>query len=161
MAYIDSTLMPGEHVVKRTQLHWIVFAPCAVAMFPASAFLTLAMMAPPTDEARVPLLGAGVLTVLIALFIAISAFIKFKTSEFAVTNKRVIIKVGFIARNSLEVLLTKAESIQVDQSVTGRMLGYGSIVVTGTGGSRDPYHQIDSPLEFRRAVQEQIAAAQE
>jgi len=54
---------------------------------------------------------------------------------------------------SVELLLNKIEAIAVDQSLVGRMFGYGNIVVTGSGGTREAFSQIQSPLEFRRAVQ--------
>lgn len=74
------------------------------------------------------------------------------TSEFAVTNRRVIIKVGLIARRTVEVNLTKVESIIVDQGVIGRVLGYGTIFVVGTGGTRERFEGISNPLSFRQAV---------
>ena len=77
-------------------------------------------------------------------------------SEFGVTNKRVIGKVGFIRRSSTELLLTRVEGIQVRQSIMGRMLGYGSVTISGTGGLKEPFHKISNPLELRRVVQEQI-----
>ena len=101
----------------------------------------------------------GVLFFLIAAIMGISSTITYKTSEFAVTSKRLVVKVGFIRTNSLEVLLNKVESIRVNQDILGRILGYGSITVSGTGGTREPFHKIDSPSEFRRQAQEQIAVA--
>lgn len=74
------------------------------------------------------------------------------TSEFAVTNRRVIIKVGLIARRTVEVNLAKVESIIVDQGVIGRVLGYGTIFVVGTGGTRERFEAIANPLGFRQAV---------
>jgi uncharacterized membrane protein YdbT with pleckstrin-like domain len=71
------------------------------------------------------------------------------------------VRVGFIHRNSLEVLLNKVEGIQVNQGILGRILGFGSITVSGTGGTKDPFHKIDAPLEFRKKAQEQIASVQD
>ena len=87
--------------------------------------------------------------------------VDYLTSEFGLTNKRVMVKVGFIRRNSLEVMLAKVEGIQVSQGILGRILNFGSIVVSGTGGSKDPYHKISSPFEFRKKVLEQIILEQE
>jgi len=75
------------------------------------------------------------------------------TCEFGVTNKRVIIKTGIIRRKTLEVILQKVESIEVDQSVPGRILGYGTLVITGSGGTNKPYTNIAKPLHFRSHVQ--------
>ncbi len=81
------------------------------------------------------------------------AFIKRQSSDFAVTNKRVMMKSGVMTTRSVELLLNKIEAIAVDQSLLGRMFGYGNIVVTGSGGTREAFSHIQSPLEFRRAVQ--------
>ncbi len=71
------------------------------------------------------------------------------------TTRRVLIKVGVLRRRSLELLLSKVESIGVDQGIVGRLLGYGTIIVTGTGGTKEPFRMIAAPLEFRRMVQQQ------
>lgn len=76
------------------------------------------------------------------------------TSEFAITNKRIIIKVGLISRRTLEMNLNKIESVNVDQGILGRILGYGTIVVIGTGGTREPFASISNPIEFRKRFQE-------
>jgi uncharacterized membrane protein YdbT with pleckstrin-like domain len=77
------------------------------------------------------------------------------TSEYAVTNKRVIIKVGLIRRRTVEMNISKIESINVDQSILGRILGYGDIVIVGTGGTRESFETLASPTQFRRKFQEQ------
>ena len=82
--------------------------------------------------------------------------IEYWTSEFAITNKRVIVKEGLIYRDTLELNLQRVESVSVDQSLMGRMLGYGTITIIGTGGTREMFHRIAHPLEFRKAVQEQL-----
>jgi len=90
-----------------------------------------------------------------ALFtLFLSPVIERATSEFAVTSRRVIIKVGLISRRTVELKLEKIESIGVDQSILGRIFGYGTIVVNGTGGTHEPFRGIARPLEFRKAVNE-------
>ena len=150
MSYIDRHLMLGERVVYRTTLHWIVFLPSATALLAAMIFLTL------TQEVR----ALGWVFVGVAVVTGISAFVSYYSSEFGVTNKRVWVKLGLIQRSSFETLLTKVEGMQVEQSIWGRILGYGSIVVTGTGGSKERFHKIDNPLEFRTKVSEQVEALQ-
>lgn len=81
-------------------------------------------------------------------------YIRRTTIEFAITNKRVIIKIGLISRRTLEMNLSKIESVNVSQSILARILGYGSIVVIGTGGTREVFHDIAAPLIFRRKFQE-------
>ena len=87
--------------------------------------------------------------------LTIAAWIRKSSNEFVITNKRLIIKTGFIARDSVELNLDKVESIQIDQSVWARMLGYGTITVHGTGVTNARYTLVSDPLEFRRKFQEQ------
>src|SRR5262249_42591338 len=83
--------------------------------------------------------------------------IEYWTSEFAITSKRVIVKEGLIYRDTLELNLQRVESVSVDQSLIGRLFGYGTITIIGTGGTRETFHRIAHPLEFRKAVQEQLS----
>jgi uncharacterized membrane protein YdbT with pleckstrin-like domain len=80
------------------------------------------------------------------------------STEMAVTNHRVIIKVGLVGRRTVELLLSKVESIEVKETGLGRMLGYGTIVVIGTGGTPEPFYRVAHPLDFRSKVQQQIEA---
>jgi uncharacterized membrane protein YdbT with pleckstrin-like domain len=152
MSYIEDNLMVGENILYRARLHWVVFVWPVIWFIVAIAFFRRG------SEAAAA--AAGAVFMLIAIAKATSSFIVFSTSEFAVTNQRVIAKVGFIRRNSIEIFLGKIEAIQVNQDVLGRILGYGSITVSGTGGTRDPFYNISDPLELRRRIQEQIAIAQ-
>lgn len=90
---------------------------------------------------------------LFTLFIA--PLIAYLTSEFAITNKRIIIKTGFISRNTFEMNLSKIESINVNQSIPARILGYGTIVIMGTGSTREPFDRIKDPMTFRKRFLEQ------
>jgi uncharacterized membrane protein YdbT with pleckstrin-like domain len=141
MSYVDKSLIPGESVVFRTRLHWIIFAWPVVF-----ALITIAALYLRYKRAAEVL---GVVTLI--LFLA--RYFVYTASEFAVTNKRVIVKVGVLQRRTLEILLTKVEAIAVTQSIAGQIFGCGTIMVTGTGGTREPFSNIRSPLEFRRAVQ--------
>jgi len=88
------------------------------------------------------------------LTLFISPLIDYHTSEFAITSKRIIIKVGLIRRRTMELNIPKVESVHVDQSILGRILGYGSISIVGTGGSRETFNKISKPLDFRKAFQQ-------
>ncbi len=147
MGYVENNLMNGENVVYRAKLHWIIFA------FPVFWFL-LSLVFFINEKGTA---GFGGFFLFIAILTGIVAFINFKTSEFTVTNKRVIVKLGFIRRQSLEVLLNKVEGITVNQGIFGRILDYGTISVNGTGGTKNFSYKISAPLEFRKQVQEQIA----
>jgi len=148
MGYVKDNLMTGEQLVYQTSLHWLMyFWPIVLAIVGVILLLT------------VPPLGLIVL-VLAGLFGGV-VFIAVHNAEFAVTNKRVIMKTGWLNRRSLELLLSKIESIAVDQGLGGKVWGYGTIVVSGTGGSHEPFTNIDDPFEFRKQVQEQIARVQD
>jgi len=151
MSYIEQNLMNGESVLYQGRLHWVVF------LWPAIIFIIAIMFYATGGEGAV----IGVLLIFTAMITGVISFIKYTTSEFGITNKRVIVKVGFISRNSLEVLLNKVEGIQVNQDILGRMLDYGSITISGTGGTKDPFHKIEAPFEFRKKAQEQIATIQD
>jgi uncharacterized membrane protein YdbT with pleckstrin-like domain len=99
----------------------------------------------------------GCILILVGEVPLIRALINRRAAEFAITNKRVIFKEGFIYRRTAEMFLSKIESVGADQTILGRILGYGSIVLRGTGGSTEPFEKIALPLEFRRQIQEQIA----
>jgi len=153
MSYVDENLLPGERVVYRAHLHPIIYAgPFAIALAGA-ALLVFALM-----RGDMPLLlWAAAAVLLVAAILATIQFVHSSSSEFAVTNRRVVIKVGVIRRHTLELLLQKVEGIGVDQTVLGRMLNLGSIVVIGTGGSKEEFAKIANPLEFRHQVQAQTA----
>lgn len=149
MGYVDNNLMAGEQVAYRTKLHWIVF-------FWPIALLIISFLISGPEVANL-----RIIMFISAMVWGMITFITYKSSEFAVTNKRVLIKTGFIRRNTIETLLPKVEGVQVDQGIFGRILNYGTIKVTGTGGTSSPFHKIDEPLEFRKKVQEQISAPQQ
>ena len=153
MSYIDSNLLDGEHVVFRTRLHWLLFMGpvlfIVIVLLPAAWLLSSGtwFLASGTwgGYAWVPIaLGALIL---------VATFIKRQSSDFAVTNKRVMMKVGVFHTRSIELLLNKIEAIAVEQPLLGRIFGYGDIVITGSGGTKEAFSKIQSPLEFRRAVQ--------
>jgi uncharacterized membrane protein YdbT with pleckstrin-like domain len=143
MSYVDKSLLPDERVTYRTHLHKIIFVwPAVVALFAVTLLLVGSWLA-----------GVGTLLLVAAIISELGIWVRYTTSEFAVTNRRVIIKVGLLSRRTLEMMLSKIEAVAVDQGIGGRIFGYGTITVTGTGGTNEPFKQIAGPLEFRRAVQ--------
>ena len=163
MSYIDASLIPGEKVVYQTRLHWIVMlGHILVALFvlgaPAAILLFYARKEQAETSAQnvhVMLVAAGVLLVS-GVVVIIAGLVRRNATEMAVTTRRVVIKTGLAARKTIEMLLNKVESVEVRESATGRMLGYGTIVLIGTGGTSEPFHKIAHPLEFRSRVQQQI-----
>jgi uncharacterized membrane protein YdbT with pleckstrin-like domain len=141
MSYVDKSLVSNEQVTFRTHLHPIIFVwPVLAALICILLFLSGAYL-------------AGESFLLLALLMGAIRYIHLKTSEFAVTNKRVIIKVGVLHRRTLELQLQKVETVAVNQGILGRIFGFGNILVTGTGGTKELFKNISGPMEFRRAVQ--------
>jgi uncharacterized membrane protein YdbT with pleckstrin-like domain len=97
--------------------------------------------------------GFGPLVLMVACGLGAYTYILQRTSEFAITDRRFVAKTGIISRRSAELLLTRVESIRVDQSIIGRLLGYGTLVIVGTGGGLTPYRRIADPMSFRAAAQ--------
>ena|SRR5258706_4549915 len=152
MAYVDQNLISGETVHYRTGIHWVVLvAPIVVGLFFSNACLMVFL---------VGAYGIGFGILLVVGLIVASGFLRRSSAEFAVTNKRVIMKAGIVQRKSIELLLNKIESIGVDQGLLGRVLGYGTVVVRGTGGTAEPFVAVRHALEFRRQVQQQIDKSQ-
>lgn len=142
--------MDGETVRYRTRLHWIFF------IWPI-LWLVIAIILLKGPDAAKPV-GA-----IIGVFSSLWMFhriIVYITSEFAVSDKRVLFKVGFIRRNSIEILLSKMEMISVNQSILGRILGFGTVVIGGTGGSKNRFANIAAPMELRLNVQQQADIVQ-
>jgi uncharacterized membrane protein YdbT with pleckstrin-like domain len=152
--------MDGEHMVYRSKLHWVIFIWPIVSFIVALALFGFGVSMQ-ENNLRTFLVVVGGMLIVITIITFIPPFIHYVTSEFGITNKRVIVKIGVFRRKSLEVLLNKVEGIQVNQSILGRILGFGSITVTGTGGTKDPFHNIAAPFEFRKKAQEQIGSVQD
>ena len=147
MSYVDTHLLKDEIVVYRTLLHWKVFIiPVIFAVIVLAIFVLIA--------ARAGYRHIELLMLIPAVVFILSAYIARRSSEFAVTNRRVIMKAGVIQTRSLEILLNKVEAIAVTQTLLGKMMNYGDIIVTGSGGTKELYGGIEDPLAFRRAVQE-------
>ena len=151
MSYVDNNLLPNEHVVYRALLHWFIYIP-SVFLIVVGILIFLAFGSSGQDGGAAHNYFGGFF-LLVGAVAFLAAWIRVKTSEFAVTDKRVVIKVGLIRRRSIELLLRQVEAIGVDQGILGRIVGYGGITVAGTGGTKELFRSISNPLEFRRQVQ--------
>lgn len=149
MSYVEDHLLPKETVVYKSSLHWSIYLPAAFLLFMGIGIGFYSS----SNELRTL---AIYFILIVPVPMTLTSLLKSATSEFAVTNKRVIIKTGFIRRTSIEILLEKIEGIAVEQGILGRILNYGTIVVGGTGASKTPFHNIDDPMRFRTEVQHQI-----
>lgn len=162
MRYIQSNLLQNEKLIYSTGPHWIIFTSgCGMLALSLFAWLFLPLL---TSMAYFSIIFgftvrgiAFIICFVIGAYWLITAYIYYTTSEYGVTDKRVIIKVGWIQRASLELMLDKVEGVLVDQTIAGRIFNYGMITIIGTGGTKDSFPFIPNPLEFRKAVQQQIA----
>jgi uncharacterized membrane protein YdbT with pleckstrin-like domain len=161
VSYIQKTLIAGESVLYRAHLHWVVLFWHAligtILTVVGVALLTGAFAASNRDHTS-PLFGAigGGLLIAVGAAVITAGVLRRNATEIAVTNKRVLIKTGFFGRTTIEIFLSKIESVVVDESFLGKALGFGSVTVRGTGGTPERFDRIASPLEFRRQVQGQI-----
>lgn len=129
-SYIRSALIGGEKVVYQARISWLSQLPTIVI-----------------GLATLPFWGIGILFLL-------AAYIRYKTTELAFTNKRVIAKFGFISRKTVELNVIKVESVQVNQGIFGRILNYGTLVFSGAGNPQAPIPGISDPMSFRRSFME-------
>ncbi|HEX4005271.1 MAG TPA: PH domain-containing protein [Acidobacteriaceae bacterium] len=161
MGYIERNLVPGERVVYKTRLHWIVMLGrlvLAILFLAGGVYLfyyAYQHQAMPPNQLHL-WEGAGVACVAIALVVFVMGTVRRNATEMAVTNRRVVIKTGLASRRTIEMLLNKVETIEIAEPAMGRILGYGSIQLVGTGGTNEPFHRMAHPLEFRNAVQQEI-----
>ena len=158
MGYVERHLLPGERVLYKTRLHWVLYArPALVFLIGAGLTVAVSQMSggkeSQAEAARwAGWVGIGIMA--IGVLWGFVHWVELRTSEFAVTTSRVIFKVGLVARYTTELLLTKVESIAVQQSLTGRILGFGDLTVIGTGGTREIFRRVRDPIGFRNYVQQ-------
>lgn len=162
MGYIEKHLIPGEQILYRTRLHSVaVWFPILFALLlgAGGAFCFYEAMTNGQDGGQDTRI-AGVVLIVLAAVMAAVAIVKRNATEMAVTSRRVLIKSGILSRRTIEMLLSRVESIVITEPFFGRMFGYGTVVIRGTGGTPEPFNLIAHPTEFRRHVQEQIEAGQ-
>jgi uncharacterized membrane protein YdbT with pleckstrin-like domain len=162
MSYVESNLVPGEKVIYQTRLHWIVMlghvvTGCLLLALPGALLLYYAFSHSEMDANTLHLTeGGGAALLVCGAIVILIGMVRRSATEMAVTNRRVVIKTGLMSRKTVEMMLNKVESIEVSETAGGRLLGYGTIVVIGTGGTSDPFRKVAHPLEFRSQVQQQI-----
>jgi membrane protein YdbS with pleckstrin-like domain len=150
MSYLSRVLQPGEQVVYTTRLHWLVYFRAIVLLAVAIVALGAGGVTEGRLSAALKILAA--LVALLALSSGFGAFMRRLTTELAITDHRVIYKRGFFSRHTIEINRSKVESVDVDQSILGRIFGYGTVIVRGTGGSLEPLHDIGDPIAFRTHI---------
>jgi uncharacterized membrane protein YdbT with pleckstrin-like domain len=149
--YIDEILQPGERVLYSTNEHWMFFLPAIAAWIVAVAFLVVWRFYVADALALVCLAFAAVAS-LAAFYWTATAWFRRWTTETDVTNMRVVHKTGFIKRRTFEMNLDKVESVDVNQSIFGRLMNYGDLTIQGVGEGTQTISTITSPLAFRSAI---------
>jgi uncharacterized membrane protein YdbT with pleckstrin-like domain len=151
MSYVQRVLQPDETVVHQSRLHPLIFLPALIWLLIG---LVLLVASTQTSDERIyiALIAAAVLFGVLALGSWARAALRRATTELAITDRRVIYKSGLLSRHTLEMNRSKVESVDVDQSILGRICGFGTIVVRGTGGSLEPIRMISDPLTFRSHI---------
>jgi uncharacterized membrane protein YdbT with pleckstrin-like domain len=157
VSYVQQNLNPGERILYTTRLHWMVLIRSifveAIFSIAGLALIVWAIAGKQPERGEAQAAGiAGVTLIIIGSVILGIAVTRRNATEMAVTNKRIIIKVGFLTKRTIELFLSKVESVNVEQTLLGRMLGFGSITLRGTGGTNEPFSHVANPLEFRRQV---------
>jgi uncharacterized membrane protein YdbT with pleckstrin-like domain len=148
MSYVQRVLQPGEQVRHVSSIHWIVYWPGAAVALLAGVAFWLSYMWPLPELWRYTAYALA----LVAAFLLIQQWCQWWITEIAVTNRRVIYKTGLIQRETNEMNMDKVESIQIDQSIFGRMLDYGNVTILGTGEGFKTLRTIASPIELRNSV---------
>jgi uncharacterized membrane protein YdbT with pleckstrin-like domain len=149
--YIDQILQPDEKVLYSTNAHWIFFWPAIAGWMLAAVLLVLSGMVPAGPSA-LACLSLAAISAIFALYKTVTAWFHRWTTETDVTNLRVVHKTGFITRQTFEMSLDKIESVDVDQSIAGRLFDYGNVTVRGVGEGKETIATIASPLAFRNAI---------
>lgn len=160
MSYVKDNLMPNEKVLFTARVHPAVFLPSIVSFIGSIAFFIYIISTAIKVDADANILGFVLLVAGLFFFCSIilglQAMIIMFTTEFAITNRRVIAKTGFIRRHTLEMLLPKIESVSVNQNVLGRLLNFGTVTVTGTGGTKESFRAIVEPIVVRKKINQII-----
>ena len=150
--YIDEILQPGEKVLYSTNAHWIFYMPAIAAWVAVLILLVLSGTASAVPSLMLVCWASAAVVAIAALYWTFRAWFHRFTTETDVTNMRVVHKTGFIQRRSFEMALDKVESVDVNQSILGRIFNYGDVTILGVGEGRESIRTIASPLAFRSAI---------
>lgn len=149
MSYIKHVLQPGEKIIMIGRLSWILYYRAILYLILGVVLIVLEHLYWDKDEI---IYATAALFALLVVASAVHAwFVRFIT-EIAVTDKRVIYKRGFITRHTIEINMDKVASVDVDQSILGRLFDYGTVTVQGTGLTFEPLRRIEAPVALRNAI---------
>jgi len=156
--FIDDNLIPGEKIVYKAKVNWMVYMPAMFNVFLSLVIYIFCTKVIHPGHAHF-LLFFAIIPIFVAIWKAIGAYIHINYTEIAITDSRLIAKFGFIRREMIELPLAKIESVIVEQTVFDRMINAGSVAARGTGMAMAPVRYIDSPIQFRNALNEAISHA--
>jgi uncharacterized membrane protein YdbT with pleckstrin-like domain len=157
MSYIHKSLLDDEKIIYLTRRHKIIFTYPVFWLLLAAILFGVKWVFVFKPEINFSLSIFSGIFLAVALIHALVVWINYLCAEFGITNQRVIVKEGFLKRKTIEVFLKSVESVQVNQSIWGRILNFGNVVVSGTGGASDPLNMIRNPLDFKKQVQQRLA----
>ena len=151
MAYYTKVLQPDETVKVVGRLHWSIYIRGVVVLAVAAALLVGSLWLPDPDWQRNAQWAAGVVG-LLGLLLLLGAWIRRRSTEIVVTDRRVIYKRGLLSRHTVEMNVSKIETVDVEQGLGGRIWSYGTVVIRGTGSGFEPLVGVGSPLAIRNAI---------
>jgi membrane protein YdbS with pleckstrin-like domain len=151
MAYYTKVLQPDETVKIIGRLHWSIYGRAVLVLAVAVALLVLSARLTDPDWQRYALMAAGVVG-LLGLLLLLSAWLRRRATEIVVTDRRVIFKRGLLSRHTVEMNVSKIETVDVEQGLSGRIWDYGTLLIRGTGSGFEPLEGVGSPLTIRNAI---------
>jgi len=151
MAYYTKVLQPDETVKIIGRLHWSIYGRAVLVLAVAVALLVLSARLTDPDWQRYALMAAGVVG-LLGLLLLLSAWLRRRATEIVVTDRRVIFKRGLLSRHTVEMNVSKIETVDVEQGLSGRIWDYGTLLIRGTGSGVEPLEGVGSPLTIRNAI---------
>jgi uncharacterized membrane protein YdbT with pleckstrin-like domain len=149
--YVERVLQPGEQVRHVATIHWITYVPGFAVLVVSLGVLYAAGLSLPGGEKIWQILSAAL--AVFAIILIFRAWFHRWITEIAVTDRRVIYKTGFISRKTNEMHMDKVESVEVNQSILGRIFDYGDVTMVGTGDSRfNEIKTVASPIDLRNQI---------
>jgi uncharacterized membrane protein YdbT with pleckstrin-like domain len=147
MSYYEKVIQPGETLRHVGTLHWIIYVRATLILLVAAVVFVWYLY-----DGTATIGTVALVITLIWLLAMLGAWIRRLTTEIVVTDRRIIYKTGLISRRTVEMNMTKVETVDVVQSIPGRMFDYGTILIRGVGSSYEPLRQIAHPLPMRNAI---------
>jgi uncharacterized membrane protein YdbT with pleckstrin-like domain len=149
--YVDEILQPDEKLLYSTTIHWFIYLPGLFALVVALTSFVAAINVD-NNFGKLSLMALAIFSALYGIIGVARAWFRRYTTEFDVTDKRVVYKTGFIQRRTIEMNMDKIESVDISQSLLGRLFDFGEVTIRGVGESWEPIFHIGSPLKFRNHI---------